>query len=365
MRIAFDHEIFTNQRFGGISRYYVNLAAELQRNGQSPRIFAGFHINEYLRTLDRSILSGAFLPIPTKKGQRLRYRINRNLNRLQIPAWRPDLIHGTFFNQSQFPRRIPRVVTVYDMIDELYLFDGNLDNPSTQAKKTAVDSADHVICISENTRNDLIRLFRTDPEKLSVIYLGIDKVGDGEESPTGPAKPYLLYVGHRPGYKNFERFLEAYAASKLIPEFDIVAFGGGPLQKSEVDRMTALGIPARSISHISGDDLLLAKLYRCAAALFYPSLYEGFGLPPLEAMAHGCPVASSNASSLPEVVGNAAICFDPNDTEEMAVALTRITLDESLRKTLIAAGHERVKQFSWVKTAEETAEVYHRVLNSR
>lgn len=365
MRIAYDHEVFTSQRFGGISRYFVNLTSELLRIGESPRIFAGFHVNEYLKTLDKSILSGTFSPSPMNKGQRLRYRINRNLNRFQVPAWRPDLIHGTAFNQSQFNRKIPRVVTIYDMIDELYLSDNNLENPTSQAKKDATEKADHVICISENTRSDLIRLFGTDPEKTSVIHLGIETVTATKNVHSGLEKPYLLYVGHRLGYKNFQKFLNAYAISGLISDFDIIAFGGDPFHKFEMDGMHALQIPTDSVRHIAGDDNLLARLYSHARALVYPSLYEGFGLPPLEAMAYGCPVASSNASSLPEVVGNSAICFNPSDIEEMAAALTRVATDESLRKMLIVSGLHRVKQFSWTKTAAKTNEVYKSVLNSR
>jgi glycosyltransferase involved in cell wall biosynthesis len=238
---------------------------------------------------------------------------------------------------------------------------------TTRPKKAAAQRADHVICISESTRRDVIEYCGVSPEKTSVIYLGVDlEFIQGSERTAlrvGSPRPFLLFVGARSGYKNFDRFLRAFAKStKLKSELDIVCFGGGPLCSDELRSIIDLGLRPGQIIHRGGSDALLAQLYGEAEALVYPSLYEGFGIPTIEAMAVGCPVIASNTSSLPEVVGNAGEYFDPTDEDAIKHAIERITGSPTKREELIALGLQQHLKFNWDKCARETCEIYRKLI---
>jgi glycosyltransferase involved in cell wall biosynthesis len=197
-------------------------------------------------------------------------------------------------------------------------------------------------------------------EHTSVVYLGYDRlVADGERQDRSDMPPFLLHVGSRGGYKNFDALLRAYAASDWLKEnFSIVAFGGGAFSVEEQALMRVLGVPAGRVMQVGGGDAALARLYRHAAALVYPSLYEGFGIPPLEAMSLDCPVLCSGRSSIPEVVGDAGEYFDPEDPEAMRVAIESVLESPSRRDELIAKGRARSAGFSWERCAGETHEIY-------
>ena len=170
---------------------------------------------------------------------------------------------------------------------------------------------------------------------------------------------YILYVGDRYGYKNFARFLQAYGNSQILKkDFKVVCFGGYPMLPEELKEAEKIGILPNSLLYFSGDDSLLTKLYQGAAVFVYPSLYEGFGIPPLEAMSLGCPVVCSNTSSIPEVVGEAAEFFDPNNVQNITNALETVLYSNERTKKLSILGKERAKLFSWQKCAEQTKKVY-------
>jgi glycosyltransferase involved in cell wall biosynthesis len=141
-----------------------------------------------------------------------------------------------------------------------------------------------------------------------------------------------------------------------------VCFGGGKFKSSELELMKSLNIPRSKIRYLSGADDVLAGLYASAAALICPSFYEGFGIPPLEAMSFGCPVACSNPSSLPEVVGDAAEFFDPAAEDQISSAIERIVYTPEITDLMINRGHERIKKFSWDKCSRETLMVYENIL---
>jgi glycosyltransferase involved in cell wall biosynthesis len=199
-------------------------------------------------------------------------------------------------------------------------------------------------------------------EKTSVVYLGF---GLDRQEPAilpAPRRPFFLFVGLRGGYKNFDRLVSAYAAcSKLRNEYDLVAFGGGGFSSKERDVILSHGL-GEQVHQQGGDDSVLSALYRQAALFVYPSLYEGFGIPPLEAMSLDCPVVCSNTSSIPEVVGDAAVQFDPNDVESIGSALRSVAFDPQCRAELRLRGQSRIAEFSWRKCAMETLDVYQKVL---
>lgn len=290
------------------------------------------------------------------------------VNRIAAPlAWRqirPDIIHETYFALSPVGNARRRVVTIHDMINELFAEQFSFAKRVTAAKRAAVNRADHVICVSENTRRDLVRLFGVDPARTSVIHLGysITAEADINISDFGRRRPILLYVGDRSvKYKNFAALLQAYSRSHILRGFDLVAFGGGPFRPNELKQIMQLGINDR-VRVECGSDQELAEHYRTATAFVYPSMYEGFGLPPLEAMSHGCPVVCSNGGSIPEIVGEAAVYFDPNNLEELRVTMERVATTEALQADLRSRGYDRIAAFSWDKCAAATAQVYRELM---
>lgn len=363
MHIALDHQIFGLHGYSGISRYLYEIAsriAVLQQHRVT--VVAPLFVNGYLRHAPPQLrVLGKAAPHFRGSG-RLYRSINSMLTGPLLQHARPDIVHETYYSRCRHAPRTSRVVlTVHDMTHERlpHMFPPGDTTPADKA--AAVARADHIICVSENTRRDLIELLGVAPERTSVVLHGFSLVADDAALPDEAAAgfPFFLYVGYRGSHKNFLPFLSAVAGSALLArEFGVICFGGGPFSPRERAAIEGLGIRPDRIRQLSGDDRVLASLYRQAVALVYPSLYEGFGIPPLEAMSQGCPVACSGTSSLPEVVGSAAITFDPNSTDDMRTAMERLVADGQLRDDLIRAGQERVKQFSWQCCAEETLTAY-------
>lgn len=367
MRIAMDYQIFCLQAYGGISRYFVRLAEQFSKSSHDVKIFSPLHCNEYLQGVDEGLVEGRRIAKSASKLMRPTILYNNFVANRKIEKWHPDVVHETYYSVfDKRGRNIPAVVTVYDMVHELFPSEFSKFGNISMRKRKAVERADHVICISESTRQDLIRLFAVDPGKISVVHLGFDNFVTGSPSTTilSPARrPYLLFVGNRGGYKNFSGFLRAFAASsRLKDEFDIIAFGGGGFSQTEKDMISGLAIHAQQVKQMGGSDVTLGELYRNASVFVYPSLYEGFGLPPLEALANGCPVALSNTSSMPEVVGEAGAYFDPASVENISTVIEELAFSPSLAQTLTGIGQERLKRFSWSNCADDTLAVYSKLV---
>lgn len=369
MKIIYDHQIFIRQKYGGISRYFFELASRISSmQGDHADIFAPLHINAYLdgthsvnrgarlskfrgSTVGLDLFNGVMGSISTK-------------HRKDI-----DIVHRTYYASTRYaPARSKRVLTVFDMIHERFPESFQDYGKTSAMKRKAVHEADHIICISENTRRDLIELLNVPERMTSVVYLGHSLIGnvDADSKYELPGnKPYLLYVGNRGGYKNFSNLIAAYGQSTALRKsFAMVFFGGGGFTEDERKTMRTHGMAMEDAIHVEGNDKVLASLYSGAIAFIYPSLYEGFGIPPLEAMAHGCPVLCSGTSSLPEVVGEAAELFDPHDPSDMCGAIDRVVSSEQRSSTLVALGYERIKQFSWGKCAIETLGQYQRLIGA-
>lgn len=361
MKIAFDSQIFTNQLVGGVSRYYCELAKNLNHIGEDISIFAGLYQNEYLGGLEGININGRKIKYPNKS-IRLFQTINSFISNKQIKEFKPDIVHSTYYSNNIFPNHDrAQVITVFDMIHELFKEDFSRRHLITEKKRKSLERANHIICISNSTKIDLINIFGIDESKISVIHLGVNvnEFSASENIKKNSFKPFLLYVGHRKGYKNFNNFIEAFATSKYLSMgFDIVAFGGGYFDKYELNFFQKLKLKENQIRQVQGDDFVLRELYANASAFVYPSLYEGFGLPPLEAMASGCPVISSNTSSMPEVIGSAGEYFEPNNIESIRFAIENVLINNSYREKLILKGYENVTNFSWNKCANETLNVY-------
>ena len=327
MKILYNHQSFT-QKYGGISRYFVELVNNIalwKNKKVTVKINSFFFKTNYLNNINQKILFHGF-KVPDFKGSaRLCSIVNSFVSPILSKHYEPDIIHETYYNGLiRNKTGVKKIITVHDMIHELFPDQFAKKDKTSELKKFAVTKADHIICVSKNTQKDLVDIFNIDIKKTSVIYLGFSLTTAKINEPQGFRKPYLLYVGSRNGYKNFIRFVKAYAAPKIKNSFNLVMFGGGRLNDQELSLFDKLKIPRDSLQQVNGDDAELAGYYKNASLFIYPSLYEGFGLPPLEAMNFGCPVACSNTSSIPEIVGNAAILFDPYSVDSMRDSIISI-----------------------------------------
>jgi glycosyltransferase involved in cell wall biosynthesis len=367
-KIVYDYQTFSLQVYGGISRYFYELSSRIARiNDYDVEIICPFYVNEYCKNdpSSRNLIKGIKINhIP--KTATLRHAINRELSNFLITAADPDIIHETFYALKPIgTKKSKTVITIYDMIHEKFASSLDPSKTTIKSKADAVERADQVICISESTRKDLIEILGVDEAKISTIYVGytpfenLDR--DIKYTPLSE-KPYLLYVGKRDVYKNFSRLLEAYNnSSKLRQDFQLICFGGGGFSRAEIEKIEDFQLQEKVIQ-ISGNDNILAHLYRQATAFVYPSLYEGFGIPPLEAMSLDCPVVCSNISSIPEVVGDAGEYFDPYDLDSMIDAIEKVVYTEEISSNLKKLGKDRIKLFSWDLCSEQTQEVYKSLL---
>ena len=366
MRIVYDYQMFGGQRYGGVSRYFYEISSRMSRlDEHSVEIIAPLYVNEYLKHGDFQATGFYWPPIP-RTGRIV--KITNTILSKFLCKFRSevDIFHETYYSlRDSKPKKARRVITVFDMIHEKFSKTFSPNDSTRDAKAYSIKRADHVICISENTRKDLIEILGVEKEKTSVVYVGSSLCSNnGPVKQLGNVKPYILYVGGRVGYKNFKTLLSVYSNSNLLrKEVDLYCFGGGNFTKPELDLMSSLGLIGDSVRYFSGDDTILAGLYASAAAFVYPSLYEGFGIPPLEAMSLNCPVVCSNNSSLPEVVGDAAEMFDPTNEEAMRLSIERVVFSNDYRHELVRRGCARLAFFSWDKCANETLNIYQNLMS--
>jgi len=364
MKIAFDHQIFSSQKYGGISRYHVQLGEALNELGVDVKAFAPVHRNEYLNN-HPSLERGQFIKwVPPKTTRLIKY-YNNIYGRFKIRNWSPDILHETYYSRRTVGNiDTPTVITVHDMIHELYPEFFTDSATTSEIKLKAIQRAEHVICISKNTKTDLIKFFDIAEEKISVVYHGCNMISNhADNQGIDDMEPYLLYVGGRNNYKNFKNLLRAFGNSNSLKrDFNVIAFGGGDFLPEEKELLKEFDIFDK-VFQLSGDDQLLGRLYANAIAFVFPSLYEGFGMPVLEAMAHDCPITASNTSSIPEVAGKAAELFDPTDLDSIRSSIEKVVYSEEFKKELISKGNKQLKKFSWEKCAKETENVYKKILS--
>lgn len=358
MNILYDHQAISLHRYGGISRYFHEIANRIAEiPGNRVEIFSPLYVNEYFRQGGKVRPTGIYVP-PLPRTLRIIRAIDNFASSSLKFKKNIDIFHETYYITRDFkPAGAKRVVTVYDMVHERLPDCFRKEDETPALKARAVRRADHVICISENTRRDLVEILGIPENKTSVVHLGYSlTAGPAAFAPDTGGRPFLLHVGHRNAFRNFPRMIRAFANSMLLREnFALVCFGGGPFSPAE---QKMIGDAAIHAIQISGGDDVLARLYTDARAFVYPSLYEGFGIPPLEAMSFGCPVICSNTSSIPEVVGDAAELFDPESEEAIQQAMERVAGSREWSDTLVARGKNRCRQFSWEKCARETLGVY-------
>jgi glycosyltransferase involved in cell wall biosynthesis len=279
------------------------------------------------------------------------------------------LFYSPYYGRAQ--PGIPEVFTVYDMIHELFPQHFPPSAPAYRgliAEKTACFArAAALIAISERTRQDVLELHPgLDPARITVAPLGVDDVFfEGEPARAPAGRPYILFVGQRKGYKNFARLAEGFALSGLGAhmELRVLSPEARPFTPGESDRLRELGLHGSVVLSPELTDAALREAYAGAVALAYPSEYEGFGLPVLEAMAAGTLVAASQAGSLPEVGGRAASYFDPRRPESIAQTLREVAgLARDERAARVRLGQAHARAFSWARCQQHTMAVFRSVL---
>jgi mannosyltransferase len=353
MPILFDNIVFELQQAGGISTYWAELIKRFSEADPSHIFLEGSRAKNNKARLEVS------LPSSSVKNSFFASRASRYF---PAPVF-CDQSHFFFSSYYRVPacRKSKVIITVYDFIYEKFVTGWRKDIHSFQ-KKMAIERADSIICISDNTKNDLLSFFpRVDPNSVHVIYIGVsdcfspivDKdVKISLLKDMGVQPNYVLYVGSRVSYKNFS---VAVKALREIPEVHFVCVGGGAFSADEVAFLTE-NLPNR-FKHISPSIPELNVLYNNALCLLYPSSYEGFGIPLVEAMKAGCPVVAVGTSSIPEVVGNAGLIIGKPSKEEIIEAI--MFLENSLiRQDQVYRGLANSQRFSWQSCYEEHLKVF-------
>jgi len=350
------------QRRGGISRYFVELITEFTKDpslGVTPQIGWRWTNNAH------AVEAGLGRPLRIPGGSR--GRIVRLANRTtQIWPAAPDLVHDTYYRPDYRAGRgaPPLAVTIYDMTPELFpeLFPGG--NPHAN-KRAFVERAAIVLCISESTRRDLLRLYGDIAAPTAVTHLAVGpRFAPGAARPAWAPARYVLFLGVRVAHKDFRVALEAFATlAQSDPSTTLVAVGGGPFTGDETAVIDRWGLGDRVVQRDASDSEL-PGVFGAATAFVFPSRYEGFGLPTLEAMACGTPTVLADSSSNPEVGGPAALYFPPGDHAALATQLGRLLADEAFRAQRSALGLAQAGRFTWRRTAEATSDAYRLVTGS-
>ncbi|XDD45036.1 glycosyltransferase family 4 protein [Leptospira sp. WS39.C2] len=401
MKVIIDHQIFFQNRFGGISKIFIEVIRRLKERriqfqtsvdigSYGKGILKEFSSNTQInlphffslytayRIIQTSLsFLGCSMPEFFLKRERGIYKFSlrkqiRNIDEQVCKTLLSNefqIFHPTYF-QSYYGEAIRKsktkmVLTVYDCVHELFPDYYGTTNFILKNRKSLCELADHIICISNTTKKDLLRLYPAIPEgKVSVIYLAGDLSDEKEIEDPLPFEKYLLFVGNRSEYKNFSTLLKSFSLLKTEKEIHLICAGGGNFSFTEKKTIDALGLTNFVHQHSFGSDAQLASYYRNAQMFIYPSLYEGFGIPLLEAMSVGCPVLCSQIEVFQEVALDAAYYFDPKDPIDLKNKISELLNGKEHREKLIQSGYTRVKQFSWNQCADEHILVYESLTQS-
>jgi glycosyltransferase involved in cell wall biosynthesis len=355
----------------GIGTYIRNLLRELAKLDQRTEyvlLTKPQHMN-VAQTLGEN-----FRAVPDSSGQ---YSIAEQISvPFAVRRERLDLFHATHY---VLPALTPSksVVTIHDCIHLMFpeYMRHRLGYVYARASLyTAVHKSDRIFTVSEQSKRDILKFFNVPPDKIIVTPNAIDdrfSVPPSEEHVVQTreryqlSQSYLLYVGNIKPHKNLERLIEAFhlVRSQGRSELELIIIGDEISKLQSLRRAVHKYDIHRSVRFLGYvPDKTLAVLYRLASVFVFPSLYEGFGLPPLEAMASGTPVVTSNVSSLPEVVGDAAVLVDPYSAEAIADGILAVLRSTHLREDLRARGLERAQEYSWARSVQRVREIYREVL---
>jgi len=363
MILYVDNIVFSLQKIGGISLYWIkHLERLLQDNRQSCQIieFDNADQNFFRKQLyiDKNLIG-----IKNSMFLRLKRYLDVKTNNRE-----KYIFHSSYYRITKGKKAI-NVITVHDFTYEYYV-KGMAQKVHTWQKKRSILKADGIICISENTKKDLIHFVpQVDINKIRVIYNGVDDKFKPINLDVHFNKKHLfedfnyaIYVGdHKTNYKNFDMAIKACQIRNL--QFLIV--GGGPLSQNEILNLSArLGSDNyKALIDVSVEDL--NQYYNRAYCLLYPSFYEGFGIPVIEAQRAGCPVIATNSSSIPEVIADIFFAIDNPTPDKIADKMEILKLNSPKRERVIKLGIEKSTLFNWNKTYQETVEFYTYLYNKK
>ena len=320
-----------------------------------------------------------FLPLQNPEGTFATYlEMQRVVN-----AHGVDLVHVPHTFWRPLITRAPYVITVHDLLDYMYRArtnNGMLRSFHSYMTQRVMDKAARIFAVSNFTKRDVARHFNVPPAKIEVVYNALDESFQRGHSTLAEQamvrgryqvdSPFLLYAGRISPHKNVARIIEAFSALKAelakegaYPDLKLIIIGDEVSKNPDIRRAvirSGMQHDVRFLGYVSID--VLRIFFDMAKVFVFPSLYEGFGLPPLEAMAHGTPVVASNTSALPEVVGNAALLVNPENVFEISRALHRMLTDQPLRERMKAAGIEQARRFSWETSVRRMVAVYEEVV---
>lgn len=364
-KLFIDHQKFSTQKYGGISRYFANIIQGIKHSSDFTYQLGVMHSkNHYLKNEPLPI-KGKLSDRVLNRNERYDYRLNQLYCKRLLEKNDFDVFHPTYYD-PYFLKYLkkPLVVTIHDMTYERLPEYFWAQDPLTQQKRLNVERADAIIAISNTTRNDLLSFFDIDPAKVSVIYHGIDiETPLTLQSVPNLPEQYVLFVGDRSGYKNFYLFMNAMQQiMHRFPDLHVILTGGGKLEVADREFLHRLRLSER-VRHINATDEQLNYLYRNAQLFVYPSLYEGFGLPILEAFKAGCPILLSDTECFREVATDAAVYFNPTSIDDLIYNLETLLNDSALKAQLVERGTRRLTDFPLQKSIDQTLDVYRAVAN--
>ena len=352
LRIIFEGSIFLHQKYGGISKYICSINERLSKFNKKSLIYSPISINQFLKKKTNQIFYLQCEEIPNYC-RTLFFWINDFFTLFYIFLNKPDILHLSYYNNNLVKFiKIPYIITVYDLIHE------RIRNVQSQFdKKELINKAAHIICISNQTKKDLIKYYNVKSKKISVVYLGIEKRIRRIKN----KKKYILYVGSRNKYKNFRNLAQAFGKSNFLKKnFKIICFGGGNFNDEEKKLFKKINIQKKVIFK-HGDEKKLNQFYSNASLYVSVSLFEGFGLTPLEAMRCGCPVICSNISIFKEILGKSCIFVDPQNPKQIKSKIENILKSKKQQNLFINRGYFRIKKFDWNSCAKKTAKIYEKI----
>jgi glycosyltransferase involved in cell wall biosynthesis len=365
VRIAVDHQVTSLQDAGGMSRYHYELARQLRGREE---VAMDLLLGGQSSVLPFAALEGSGLRVELWNSWLgpgyPRYAMNAVWTAATAPLrGRYDVYHASYQRWEPAIRHRALVATHHDATQERFpkLF---RNAAAIRARKGRLyRRADMVICVSKSARQDLMEIYGVEEARTRLVHHGLAPVETISGSKADDAPPYVLYVGSRSAYKNFPALVQAFAASGNARALRLVVAGGGGWSEAERTAIAAHRLQDRVVLLPRVDETRLASLYRGAALFVYPSLYEGFGMPPLEAMSAGCPVLVSRTSSLPEICGDAAHYFDPGTKDALEQELERLLGDAAWRGAKVEAGRAWVGRYTWESAAAGTLAVYRDALD--
>ena len=381
MNVLYDFQAFFMQTHGGVSNCFVELIKHLP---DDVKYYLGVKESNNIHLLDSNLLTDV-KPICNRlesfcnkihlsdsafsylRDKMLFKYISKSRNKQYtielLKSKKIDVFHPTYYNSyfMEHLNGVPFVLTVHDLIHERFANYYKRTQKSSLQRRELASKAAHIIAVSNTTKEDIIKYWNIDEDKISVIYHAANPMEVADTKPVLDC-PYILYVGGRNKYKNFGLFVANLKnVFNKYPDLKLLCTGVDFSQK-EKDNFRKYGLSDR-IVHYFAKDIDMPRLYRNAKCFVFPSLYEGFGIPILEAYSNNCIVLLNKKSCFPEIAGDAAVYFTLDEqTSDVSEALDRVLqFDEEQRKAQIDKQNERLKLYSWVKSANQLADIYRKV----